>query len=1159
MPVNPTNKDAKERLKTEKKISAEQQRQRDVASEFRNIQNEIKDALHNMTLSQQTFFRTQVGSADIEKQIHKQIKLKSTSTGAEAQARGSIISMMKEGLILGAQSLTDMSKHEDLSEMIKKAEQEKIRITSQFRGKNIAIGEDLKNNLDVLIEQLNVSKEYALEQKRIQELTATGTDMMMSGWDAVKNKIESLPGGKLISQHLQLDVVGQDLQNTIGENLSSMLDPRNLNADKFTTGFQNIGKAGAQAFTKLGTGINMLTAQMAANPILLAIIAATVAIIAMIKVVKMGVDRFKELDNAAKDFRETTGMIKSQTEGLDDVLLKVNEKYRDSGITIEKASESAKALHEEFGRMKEISEDTVGALSLMSSNFGILEKDSAGAMRNLMHMGKMSSENALNLQAGAIYLAEAAGVAPADVMADIADSSSKATKYFRGNTQNLVKASVYARRLGLELDHLVGMAEGLLDFENSINKEMEASVLLGRQINFDKARQLVMEGDIQGAADDVLSRVSKIADFNKLDFVTKQAIADAVGLEVGQLEQALIRRQELAMLTADERAEYERREKLLDKINKTTRDQVLLQKEMQSFGQLMTAFWGKISEIVGNMFLPTIKKVSGWMEDVLENSEATGGFFTTLSTVLGFIGNTVGTIFTIMMRWYGLLYGGIMPVFQTLGGVIDTIKGVFKTLGGIFTGDLSLMEEGVDLLVEGIKNTFKGLFNVLTYPFTATYNFVTGVFTDLVDWIGNIFGIESLGQTILSALEWPFKKVWDIVTWPFQKVWDFLKAIPLLGTLFGGSDEGGGDSFISYLTAPFEMVWSVITWPFRKVWDWLKAIPLLGSLFGGTSDGSSGFIDVITYPFSLVYDIITAPFRLVWNFLKSIPVIGRLFGGSDGGESGGLLSSITSAFGGIYDAITWPFRKVWNFLKGIPIIGRLFGGGDSEGEGNGWGITDLIGGAFSGIAGLVGEGLGAVKDFATSAWEGVKGIGSDIIGGVKNMAKGTWDSIKGIGESAKNIGQKAWDGVTGLFQGGKELATKIMDNMPFKNIGSTLTGLVSGFGGDLTNSMNEAFTGGNFKNMLSNVQSSVGSVFTTLADLSPFKAIGGAISDAWNYMFGDDEEAAEIVAPEELNQRILEKLDVLIAAVQANGGDIILDGKKVGTQIAKSSTSAVRG
>ena len=159
MPVNPSNRDAKQRLQTERKITAEQDRQKRIAEGFRNIQSEIKDVMHDMTVSQQTFFRTQVGTKDIQERINEQLRLSSVASKSEQDARNNIVSMMKEGMKLGAQSLTDMSKHEELTEMIKNAEQEKVRITSQFRGRNIAIGDDLKNNSDVLIEQLNVSKE----------------------------------------------------------------------------------------------------------------------------------------------------------------------------------------------------------------------------------------------------------------------------------------------------------------------------------------------------------------------------------------------------------------------------------------------------------------------------------------------------------------------------------------------------------------------------------------------------------------------------------------------------------------------------------------------------------------------------------------------------------------------------------------------------------------------------------------------------------------------------------------------------------------------------------------------------------------------------------------------------------------------------------------
>ena len=83
----------------------------------------------------------------------------------------------------------------------------------------------------------------------------------------------------------------------------------------------------------------------------------------------------------------------------------------------------------------------------------------------------------------------------------------------------------------------------------------------------------------------------------------------------------------------------------------------------------------------------------------------------------------------------------------------------------------------------------------------------------------------------------------------------------------------------------------------------------------------------------------------------------------------------------------------------------------------------------------------------------------------------------------------------------------------------------------------------------------------TLGEINPVKAVGGALSDAWSWLTGggDEGDAAEPKTPEALNKEILDRLDMLIAAVRESGGDIVLDGKKVGKQIANASTSPVRG
>ena len=51
------------------------------------------------------------------------------------------------------------------------------------------------------------------------------------------------------------------------------------------------------------------------------------------------------------------------------------------------------------------------------------------------------------------------------------------------------------------------LAEGLLDFESSITKELELSALLGKNINLNKARELAFNNDIEGATKEVLRQI----------------------------------------------------------------------------------------------------------------------------------------------------------------------------------------------------------------------------------------------------------------------------------------------------------------------------------------------------------------------------------------------------------------------------------------------------------------------------------------------------------------------------------------------------------------------------------------------------------------------------------------------------------------------------
>ena len=130
---------------------------------------------------------------------------------------------------------------------------------------------------------------------------------------------------------------------------------------------------------------------------------------------------------------------------------------------------------------------------------------------------------------------EAAGIAPALVMKDIANNAEFFAQFAKDGGTNIIAAGVAARKLGLEMSAVAGISESLLDFESSIEKQMTASLLLGRQINLDKARQLALAGDQEGVMKEILKAVGGEAEFNKMNVIQRRALAKSVGVDVEQL------------------------------------------------------------------------------------------------------------------------------------------------------------------------------------------------------------------------------------------------------------------------------------------------------------------------------------------------------------------------------------------------------------------------------------------------------------------------------------------------------------------------------------------------------------------------------------------------------------------------------------------------
>lgn len=165
-----------------------------------------------------------------------------------------------------------------------------------------------------------------------------------------------------------------------------------------------------------------------------------------------------------------------------------------------------------------------------------MSEDGFARQLSLMEAISGQSKDALinQLEANAALI-EQAGLNPGDVMKDMSDNMENFAGFAKDGTGNILKAAMAAKKLGLNMSNVNSASKSLLDFESSIEKQMEASMLLGREINLDKARQLSLSGDQEGMMAAIVEQVGGEAEFNRMNVIQREALADAVGQSVEDL------------------------------------------------------------------------------------------------------------------------------------------------------------------------------------------------------------------------------------------------------------------------------------------------------------------------------------------------------------------------------------------------------------------------------------------------------------------------------------------------------------------------------------------------------------------------------------------------------------------------------------------------
>ena len=330
------------------------------------------------------------------------------------------------------------------------------------------------------------------------------------------------------------------------------------------------------------------------------------------ELLKLSVERFIALDNVAQKFRETTGFLASQTGEVESNIRIASRDLSQFGVTAELAGESAQQLANAFGDTSIANKENIEYVSLMKQNLGVSAEDSTAIMQNFMGIGGMSSKVARETAGAAASMAKAAGVPFGAVMKEVAKPSETVRSLIRGSVDGLIKGAIEAKRLGTSLESVGKAAAGMLDFQSSINDEMEASVLFGRDVNLQKARELAYAGDLENLAKEQSRLLKEAGDVSKMDFFQRQGIAKALGMSVEEMDKMNAKQQELNQLRLEDPETYEKltaKQKVMDKTKESLSEKYkkeLLSQQLASQQEKIMMSIQSITTELAEAFLPII-------------------------------------------------------------------------------------------------------------------------------------------------------------------------------------------------------------------------------------------------------------------------------------------------------------------------------------------------------------------------------------------------------------------------------------------------------------------------------------------------------------------------------------------------------------------------
>ena len=652
----------------------------DLSSAFQSVTQEIsksnvglastKKTFNSLTSIAQQISYAQAGINKLsEKELTNLLK-KSQQAKLDAQRNKTLLEQRKADLIAENQgntiSLEQKQKNRKEIEQINGAIKDNVSI----------INEESQSYKD-----LNTAINYRLqlEKQIVENLGITGA--LLKGAEGFLNKI----GLGALSSAIGFKEINDELR-TFAEKLEET-EPNLSKAEKK----QRVMREG---FKLMGESIK----ESLNDPLTV----ASIAIAGLAKIAGLVADGFKRS-------QENTGALAKGLNITNKEAMELSKNMSAASFGSDRLFVSSKGLTEtlttinsELGTSVQLSNEELLTFTKLRETAGLTNEELMGIQKLSFANGQTFDENADSIlnQVSALNKASGIYLNEKEVLKDISQLSAATTLSLGKNPKALAEAVATAKSLGMEMSKVDAIAGSLLNFEESIAHELEAELLLGKDINLEKARQAALNNDLATVAREISNQIGSSAEFSRMNRIQQEGLAQAVNMSREDLAETLFTQEALGGASGEEakrrqdildarieevglaRAEKEFREGGLEKMLEQATAADKMRATQEKLLESLTEMGAAIAPIID-----TFAGIAGYIVSSKENMAVFKGVLIGVGTALAIVAaNSVITAITgIFSTFSQIPFGvGIPLAIGAVAGLMTMISS-FKKVGDVMS------------------------------------------------------------------------------------------------------------------------------------------------------------------------------------------------------------------------------------------------------------------------------------------------------------------------------------------------------------------------------------------------------------------------------------------------------------------------------------------